>query len=89
MPSQLALRLRGFGAAVNLDRVIAELVQAQQRRQVLELVVVQQQKVLSKTERIKDQSQTCETDLRDAQDQCQDTFIDILAGQRRVDPNDL
>ena len=89
MPAQLAQGSRGFGAAVNLDRIIGELVQAHQRIQVLEISVAQQQKVLSKTERVKDQSQTFATDLRDAQDQCQDTLINFLAGRRRVDPSDL
>ena len=87
MASLLAQRVRG--ATVDLDRFVAELIQAQQRVRVLEKLVAQQQKVLAKTERAKDQSQTVETDLRDAQDQCQEALIGILAGRRRVDPGDL
>ena len=87
MASLLAQRMRG--ATVDLDRFVAEIIQAQQRIRVLENLVVHQQKILAKTERTKDQSQTVETDLRDAQDQCHAALISILAGERRVDPGDL
>ena len=83
------LAQQGRGAAVDVDRFVAELIQAQHRIRVLENLIIRQHKALMKTEHTVDQNQAVETDLRDAQDQCQAALISVLAGERRVDPGDL
>ena len=82
----------GRGAPVDMDRFIAELIQTKQRVQALENLIIRQYQVTKTTENTVDENQSAGTDIRDAQDQCQEVLLSVLAGnkgEKYIDPKDL
>ena len=75
-----------------MDRFVAELIQTRMRARALENVILRQYLMTKFTENTVDDHQSIGTDIRDAQDQCQQVLLNVLAGEKvekTIDPGDL
>ena len=94
VPAQLTQEPIGLGAAVDLDRVVAELVEAQRRIRTLEDIAAAQRQDFSKTKDLAQKNKLLEKDIRDAQNKCRSVLLDVLMKHNiqpeiALDPDDL